>query len=191
MNKNFVDSLELVLAHEGGYSDHPRDPGGATMKGVTLAVFRRFYGANQSKEDLKNITKEQLQEIYKIGYWDKCQCDDLPPGVDYGVFDAAVNSGPGRGVRWLQGAVSSDQDGGMGPNTMTKVLEHNPLDVIEDMTDFRITFLRRLSTWPDFGKGWTRRVREVRQIATTLCKDQTPEASVVTPSEDFETVRKG
>ncbi len=191
MKKNFVESLELVLVHEGGFSDHPKDPGGATMKGVTLAVFRRFYGENQSKNDLKNISQEQLENIYKTGYWDKCQCDDLPSGVDYGVFDAAVNSGPGRGVRWLQGAVGSEQDGGMGPNTLAKVLEHNPLDVIEDMTDLRITFLRRLVTFPDFGKGWTRRVREVRQVATALCKDQLPEASVVTPSKEFETVRKG
>ncbi len=84
------------------------------MKGVTLATFRRHYGKQKTKKDLRNITTRQLQNIYRKGYWDKCKCDDLPAGVDYAVFDAAVNSGPGRSAKWLQGAVGAKQDGGIG-----------------------------------------------------------------------------
>lgn len=191
MESNFVVALERVLAHEGGFSDHPSDPGGATMKGVTIAVFRRHYGEDRTVEDLKNINTEQIQHIYKTGYWDKCDCDKLPGGVDYGVFDAAVNSGPGRGGRWLQGAVGADQDGIVGPDTLKAVSEHNTLDVIEDMCDLRMVFLKRLATWPVFGKGWTRRVREVRAVASAMAKDQDPSVAWVTPSNTFETVRKG
>jgi hypothetical protein len=121
MKENFEQSLQYVLVHEGGFADHPSDPGGATMKGVTLATFRRHFGANKSVNDLKNITQAQLEQIYRSGYWDKCRCDQLPSGVDYAVFDGAVNSGPGRSAIWLQGAVGAVRDGGIGPNTLSKV----------------------------------------------------------------------
>ncbi|MEZ5552415.1 MAG: glycosyl hydrolase 108 family protein [Pseudomonadales bacterium] len=91
--------------HEGGWADHPRDPGGATMKGVTLATYRRHFGAKQDKNELKNNSDKELERIYRAGYWDVCQCDRLPSGVDYAVFDAAVNSGPGHSIRWLRASV--------------------------------------------------------------------------------------
>jgi len=82
MKDKFEEALKLVLSHEGGWSDHPRDPGGATMKGITLAVFRRHYGANKTKEDLKNISDDALRQIYRSDYWDKCLCNDIPAGLD-------------------------------------------------------------------------------------------------------------
>ena len=69
MQGNFEDALKHVLVHEGGYVDHPKDPGGATNKGVTLAVFQRFFGAGRTKDDLKNISDE-LRAVYKMGYFD-------------------------------------------------------------------------------------------------------------------------
>ncbi|MFV2057955.1 MAG: glycosyl hydrolase 108 family protein, partial [Thiohalomonadales bacterium] len=81
MEANFKNSLKNVLAHEGGWADHPDDPGGATMKGVTLATFRRYFGENKSKQDLRNISEQALQQIYSSGYWDKSSCDLLPTGV--------------------------------------------------------------------------------------------------------------
>ena len=112
MNTNFSNALRHVLRHEGGWSDHPKDPGGATMKGVTLLVYRRHFGADKGKNDLRQITEAQLEQVYRSGYWDKCHCDELPTGIDYVVFDAAVNSGPGRGAKWLQAAIGAKQDGG-------------------------------------------------------------------------------
>ena len=95
MKKNFKKALKHVLVHEGGWADHPRDPGGATMKGVTLATYRSHFGEGKSKNDLWNITDEELGQVYRSGYWSKCHCDELPAGVDYVAFGAAVNSGPG------------------------------------------------------------------------------------------------
>ena len=110
---NFDRSLLLVLAHEGGWADHPKDPGGATMKGVTLATFRR-YRPGASKADLRNISDADLQRIYRDGYWNVIRGDDLPSGLDFAVFDYAVNSGPGRAAKHLQAVLGVPQDGKVG-----------------------------------------------------------------------------
>jgi lysozyme family protein len=171
MEINYKSALKHVLVHEGGWADHPNDPGGATMKGVTLTTYRSHFGADKSKDDLRNISDEELEQIYRSGYWNKCRCNDLPSGVDYTVFDAAVNSGPGRSAKWLQAAVGANQDGGIGPNTLSKVGEHDPIGIINDICDLRLTFLRNLSTWSDFGKGWERRVEGVRTTAIAKVKE--------------------
>ena len=188
MKRSFKKAITHVLVHEGGWADHPQDPGGATMKGVTLAVFRRYYGSDKSKRDLRRITAEQLAHIYRTGYWDKGCCDDLPAGVDYAVFDSAVNSGPGRAAKWLQAAVGSVQDGAIGPKTLEKVASRDPRTVINDMLDLRLRFLKGLSTWPVFGRGWGRRVEDVRHVALELAggPDQP-----LTPSMDYQVVRRG
>ncbi len=168
MKNNFRKSLKQVLQHEGGWADHPRDPGGATMKGVTLAVYRRYYGAKKTKQQLRNISDTELEHIYRDGYWDKCHCDDLAKGLDYAVFDAAVNSGPGHSAKWLQAAVGAGQDGSIGPKTLAKVAEHQPIPVIDAICDRRLAFLKGLSTWADFGRGWGRRVEGVRHDAKAM-----------------------
>ena len=131
MKRNFKKALKHVLVHEGGWADHPKDPGGATMKGITLATYRRHFGEDKSKDDLRNITDEDLGQIYRSGYWSKCRCNELPAGVDYAVFDGAVNSGPGRGAKWLQAALGAKQDGGIGPKTLSRVEEHDPIACCE------------------------------------------------------------
>lgn len=189
MKTNFKDSLKHVLVHEGGWADHPRDPGGATMKGVTLLTYQRHFGKDKTKEALKNISDEELEQIYYSGYWSKCRCDDLPAGLDYSVFDAAVNSGPGRGAKWLQASVGAVQDGGIGPVTLSFVKEKDPVQVIDLMCDSRLTFLQGLSTWADFGKGWRRRVEGVRTTAVAMAGGTSPEA--IAPTIDYVTVKKG
>ena len=191
MKRNFKKALKHVLVHEGGWADHPKDPGGATMKGVTLATYRRHFGKAKSKNDLRNIADEELEQIYRSGYWGKCRCDELPVGVDYAVFDAAVNSGPGRGARWLQAAVGAKQDGGIGPKTLSRVEEHDPIQVTGVMCDRRLSFLRSLDTWPTFGKGWGRRVEGVRATAIAMAGGTSPAVEEITPSVDYEVVKKG
>jgi lysozyme family protein len=188
VKKNFKSSLKHVLQHEGGWADHPKDPGGATMKGVTLMTFRRHFGNQQTKTALRNISDEQLGQIYRSGYWDKCHCDQLPSGIDYAVFDAAVNSGPGRSAKWLQAAVGAKQDGGIGPRTLAKIKEQEPIQVTENICDRRLAFLRSLATWSTFGKGWGRRVEGVRATALEMSDVKKPE---ITPSIDYKTTRKG
>ena len=191
MNKNFDSALQHVLVHEGGWANHPKDPGGATMKGVTLATFRRHYGSKMTKTDLRNISDTELKKIYKTGYWSKCKCNKLPAGVDYAVFDAAVNSGPGRSAKWLQGAVGAKQDGGIGPKTLERVKQLNPIQVSDDMCDRRLTFLQSLSTWSTFGGGWGRRVESVRITAHAMAEGGGSLIAEIPPSVEYVTTKKG
>ena len=189
MRKNFEFCLDHVLKSEGGWSDYKDDPGGATMKGVTLLTFQRFYGADKTKEDLRQISPEALSHIYRTGYWNKCLCDDLPGGVDLTVFDGAVNSGPWRSAKWLQAAVGAIQDGHIGSNTISKTRAKDGVSVIHGICDQRISFLKTLSTWPSFGKGWQRRVERLRADAVALSLGKAPDATI--PPEQFEIVRPG
>ncbi len=168
MDRNFPRALSLVLRSEGGWSDNPADPGGATMKGVTLANFRRYVKADASKADLRKISDEQVATVYRRFYWDAVAGAELPGGVDYAVFDFAVNSGPGRAAKYLQAAVGAAQDGRVGPATLRAVGARPPGPVIDDLCDARLAFLRRLPTWPVFGKGWSERVRSVRSQALLM-----------------------
>lgn len=168
MDRNFQRALSLVLKHEGGWSDHPADPGGATMKGVTLANFRRYVKADATKDDLRRISDAQLATVYRRFYWDAVHGAELPDGVDYAVFDFAVNSGPGRAAKFLQGVVGVAQDGRIGPATIAATKTAMRATVINDLCDKRMKFLRGLKTWPTFGKGWTSRVSGVRSDALKM-----------------------
>lgn len=167
MNRNFERALPLVLKHEGGFANHPKDPGGATMKGVTLATFRR-YKPGATVADLKAISPNILAQIYRDGYWNEVNGDDLPAGVDYAVFDFAVNSGPGRAAEYLQAVAGVAQDGRVGPQTIAAVAKLDPASVINSLCNRRLAFLKRLKTWPTFGKGWESRVAGVRKEALAM-----------------------
>jgi len=165
---NFDKCLEMLLHHEGGFVNHPRDPGGMTNLGVTLRVYERWIGKKVSEQEMRDLTVEQVAPIYKHNYWDKCRCDDLPSGLDWSIFDWAVNSGPGRSAKALQGIIGATQDGGIGPKTLQLVAEHNPQEMIEKMHDKRQGFYEGLKTFDTFGKGWSRRNLETREKALEL-----------------------
>ncbi|WP_144223482.1 glycoside hydrolase family 108 protein [Mesorhizobium amorphae] len=185
MDRNFARALSLVLKSEGGWSDHPDDPGGATMNGVTLANFRRFVKPDATKADLHKITAEQVATVYRRYYWDAVAGAELPGGIDYAVFDFAVNSGPKRAAEFLQGVVGAKQDGKIGPDTLKAVRGMMRAAVINDLCDKRMVFLGGLGTWKTFGKGWTRRVSEVRTEALKLAAqpDKDPPVVVEKPIE--------
>lgn len=187
MDRNFARSLALVLKSEGGWSDNAADPGGATMKGVTLANFRRFVKGDATKADLKKITDEQVATVYRRFYWDAIAGAELPDGVDYAVFDFAVNSGPGRAAKYLQAAcgVGIVQDGRIGPATLAAVRAKPAGVLIDTICNARLKFLERLPTWPKFGNGWQRRVVAVRvqaMLMTTPAAPPTPAPSPVAPT---------
>jgi len=188
MEINFAVSLTHVLEHEGGWADHPQDPGGATMKGVTLITYRRHFGDHKSKRDLRNITDQELGHIYRSAYWDKCHCDALPAGVDYAVFDAAVNSGPGRSARWLQAAVGAEPDGGIGADTLAKVTAHDAVQITALLCAQRLKFLQSLDTWETFGKGWESRVEAVRATAMAMAAGKQPQTTLTL---DYQIIKKG
>nr|VFK39655.1 MAG: Lysozyme family protein [Candidatus Kentron sp. SD]VFK45089.1 MAG: Lysozyme family protein [Candidatus Kentron sp. SD]VFK78267.1 MAG: Lysozyme family protein [Candidatus Kentron sp. SD] len=199
MKENFENALRRVLIHEGGYVDHPKDPGGATNRGVTLSTFQRFYGRRMGKEDLRAITDEQLRHIYKTGYWDRCRCDDLPEGVDYVVFDQAVNSGPGRSAKWLQKTIGVPEDGGVGPRTIGAASRCPPPRAVKDMCAERLGFMQRIrggELWRAFGRGWQSRVDSVRAHGLSLAMGEIGNPEPETPagggaSPDYEIVRRG
>ncbi|MET3924623.1 glycoside hydrolase family 108 protein [Devosia sp. 2618] len=170
---NFAQALGEVLKHEGGWADHPKDPGGATMKGVTLATYRR-YRPGATKAQLRAITDAELQRIYREGYWDAVRGDDLPAGLDLAVFDFAVNSGPGRAAIYLQNIIGVAPDGKIGPITLKAVEKHSVASLINELCSHRLAFLERLSTWPTFGKGWSRRVADVRAKSLSMASAMPP-----------------
>ncbi len=166
MEENFDRFLKLVLKHEGGYVNHPSDPGGATNKGVTIATFRRMINKNATVTDLKNITDAQLAKIYRAGYWDKVKADQLPSGLDYAVGDFGVNSGPGTAAKYLQRALGNVKvDAVIGPETIAAANESDTADLIKKLCSLRLAYLKSLKTWPVFGKGWESRVKGVLKEA--------------------------
>ena len=182
MKSNFDHCLRLVLAHEGGWADHPKDPGGATMKGVTLATYRK-YKPGATKAQLRAISDADLAMIYRDGYWNKVKGDDLPAGLDLVAFDAAVNSGPGRAARWLQEALGVNADGAIGPKTIAAAQDAHKEAVIDRACSIRLNWLRTLPHWPTFGKGWTRRVEDVRDTASKMAAEHVTVTPVAPPSQ--------
>ena len=170
MQENFDKCLEMLLHHEGGFVNHPRDPGGMTNHGVTRHVYERWVGRKMSEQDMRDLTPADVAPIYKNEYWKRCKCDDLPSGVDWCVFDWAVNSGVGRSAKALQGIIGATQDGGIGPMTLKLIAEHEPKELIEKMHDKRQGFYEGLKTFDSFGTGWTRRNKETRESALELLK---------------------
>ena len=168
MNQNFDKALAAVLVHEGGYVNNPKDPGGMTNLGCTKAVWEEHCGHPVDEKAMRALTPVDVAPLYKSKYWDKVKCDDLPSGVDYVVFDAAINSGPGRAAKWLQACVGVEPDGGIGPKTLAAVRAMDAKQLINDYGKRRLSFLYDLPTWDTFGKGWARRVNEVTQVGQTL-----------------------
>lgn len=165
MKDNFEECLAHVLKHEGGYVDHPKDPGGATNLGCTKKVWEEWVGHEVTKDDIRALTVADVAPLYKARYWDKCRCDDLPHGVDFAVFDLAINSGTGRASKFLQGACGVAADGAIGPATLAAVTKMNPRELASKICERRLEFLQALPTWETFGKGWGRRVAETEEVA--------------------------
>lgn len=172
---HFSKILTNTLHHEGLWSDHVKDPGGATMKGVTLKTYSDWLGRPATKEELRAIPDDHLEAIYRKGYWDKVRGDDLAaisPGLAACVFDFAVNSGPGRAAKALQGLCGAVTDGGIGPNTLKQVKAWvdllGPQKAVDAYQAFRQHYLESLDTFATFGRGWTRRVAEVSAFAKDM-----------------------
>ena len=161
----FEEALEHVLKHEGGFVNHKLDKGGITNLGVTIAVWEEWIGRESSEDEMRNLKPEDVAPLYKKMYWDRVKGDDLPSGVNYCVFDAAVNSGTGRAAKWLQEAVGAVPDGAIGVKTLAKVAAHDADSLVNAYCDVRLNFLKSLKTFDTFGKGWSRRVEGVRQTA--------------------------
>ena len=175
----FKRSLKPVLRHEGGFVDHPKDPGGATNKGITQNTYDSFRrSVDKPKRSVEDITMQEVEQIYREQYWDAVRADDLPAGVAYAVFDAAVNSGPSQAAKWLQREVGADDDGIIGKKTIAAVKDYNGdiNQMIKSYNARRLKFMKSLRHWKEFKNGWTRRVEEVTEQAVKWSDDPSREA---------------
>lgn len=168
MKQNFDKALAAVLHHEGGFVNHPDDPGGMTNLGCTKAVWEEWVGHPVDEKAMRALTPADVGPLYKKRYWDKIKGDDLPEGVDYVVFDCAINSGAGRAAKFLQECVGAVVDGAIGPRTLALVKAQDQAQLIQDYSSRRMTFLMELPKWSVFGKGWGRRVNEVEKTALSM-----------------------
>jgi len=168
MDRNFARALSLVLREEGGFVNDPHDPGGATNKGITIATYRRYVNSKGTVDDLKHITAAEVAKVYKRQYWDAVKGDDLPDGIDYAVFDFAVNSGPGRAAKFLQRILGVAVDGKIGPATIGAAKASFKASVINTLSADRLEYLRGLPTWGRYRKGWSARVARVKTAALDM-----------------------
>ena len=169
MHKKFSKALAKVLKHEGGFVDHPADPGGATNKGVTQKTYDRYLrDRNTASRSVRDITDFEVEEIYRLYYWNRIKGDDLPSGLDYCVFDTSVLFGPGRAARFLQLSVGVSADGVIGPITLAAAEDSEVPSVVDDICDKRLAYLRTRKHWPVFGRGWTNRINDLRRDAKEM-----------------------
>ena len=168
MKENFEKSLELVLAHEGGYVNHPSDPGGKTNLGVTQRVWEDYVGHKVDEQTMRNLTKELVAPLYKSRYWDAVHGDQLPSGADYLAFDFAVNAGAFRSIKTIQRALNITADGIIGPVTVKAIQDTNAEEFINNFTNAKESFYRSLANFPTFGRGWLNRVAKSKRIAEEM-----------------------
>lgn len=168
MQNNFEQCFKWLLAHEGGFVNNPRDPGGMTNLGATRANWAAWLGHDPTEAEMRALTPADVAPFYRAKYWQAMRCDDLPSGVDWVVMDFGVNSGIGRSAKFLQRVVGAGQDGQIGPLTLANVKACDPKKLIDEICDARQAFLESLPTFAYFGKGWTARVKEVRAQAKSL-----------------------
>lgn len=170
----FSRALAETLIHEGGYVNHPKDPGGRTNLGVTQRVWEAWTGKSSNEAEMRSLTREMVAPLYRKNYWDAVRADDMPAGIALCVFDFGVNSGPPRAITYLQRALSAPVDGKIGPQTIAAVKAyvalHGEKNLIKVYQDNRRAFLRSLGTFPIFGKGWMRRVDAVERTAMSLAR---------------------
>jgi len=174
MRGNFERAFREILKHEGGFVNHPKDPGGITNLGVTRATYEAWVGHRVPEQVMRELTPDHVRALYKARYWDAVKANDMPDGVDLCLFDFGVNAGPARARKYLQLVVGAKADGIIGPNTMKQVQQylqaHGAEGLIDAYQSARERYYRKLRHFPTFGRGWLRRVKEVRVAARSMVK---------------------
>jgi lysozyme family protein len=168
MKENWDKSFEMVLKHEGGFVNHPKDPGGMTNLGVTRSAWEAFINRKVTEDEMRALTPEGVKPFYKALYWDRIKGDSLPDGVDYAAYDLAVNSGPHRAAQYLQQIAGVTADGMIGPKSLEAIKSCDAKETADAICDMRMDFLKKLPTFDTFGKGWSIRVAEVKARAISM-----------------------
>jgi len=168
MKENFGEALKAILKHEGGFVNHPKDPGGMTNLGVTKKVWEEWIGRPVGEKEMRALTPATVAPMYKKKYWDAIKADELPMGLDYLMFDFAINAGPNRAIKTMQKAIGTNPDGVIGPKTMQALKTADQKDLIAKFSMEKELFYKALPTFATFGKGWMRRVAEAQSHAVTM-----------------------
>jgi len=168
MKENFDKCFELVLGHEGKYVNDPRDPGGRTNMGVTQRNWETYVGKPVDENIMRNLTPDEVKPFYKKMYWNKIKGDDLPAGIDYATFDFAVNSGVNKAAKCLQEIVGVQPDGIIGMKSLEAIKAAPPDEVVDALCDMRMQFLKSLSKFNIYGKGWSSRVAQVKSVSDSM-----------------------
>jgi lysozyme family protein len=168
MKENWDACFTMVLKHEGGFVNHPKDPGGMTNLGVTRKNWELYLDHDVTEADMRALTPEMVKPFYKKNYWDRIRGDDLPSGVDYAAYDLAVNSGTGRAAKYLQRIAGVAEDAVIGPRSLEAIKKCDAEDTVDEICNMRMDFLKGLDTFDTFGKGWTIRVNDVKAKATEM-----------------------
>lgn len=166
--ENFDQAVSLTLSFEGGYSDHPLDPGGATNRGITLATLARHRGKPVSKSEVMALTEAEARAIYRASYWNAVSCDALPAGLDLAMFDFAVNSGPARAIAALSALLGQKGRSTIDQAMLDRLKSADCSLLARQLCRKRLGFLQGLKIFPTFGRGWTRRVEAVSAAAAAL-----------------------
>lgn len=174
MERNLNTSITLVFGHEGGYVNHPKDPGGPTKYGITQRTLKAWRGKPVSIADVKALTLDEASRILKAQYWGPVRGDALPSGLDHAMFDFAVNSGPAQAAKILQRILGVAADGVIGARTLQAVAAKNIASLLDTLKAERMVFLKSLKNWKTFGDGWGKRVKRVTQEAKTLAAQKKP-----------------
>jgi lysozyme family protein len=173
VKSNWDQAFRQVIIYEGGFVNHPKDPGGPTNLGITQATLSRYLGRNATIADVRALTKASVQPIYKKFFWDVLRCDDLPGGVDLAVYDFGVNSGTCRAARYLQSVVGVVQDGQIGIKTIAACDKYSAEEIVRRLVAKRRGFLMGLGSWQTFGKGWNRRLVSVLSTSLAMAPPKT------------------
>ena len=183
-------ALARLLVHEGGYSNHPADPGGPTNFGITIYDYRKYVKPEATAADVRAMKVEEAKAIYRSKYWNAQRCDELPAGVDYAVFDYGVNSGIGRSGKVLRRALKlPDSTGVVNDAVIAAARAADAKALIIAICEERLRFLQSLRTWGVFGKGWGARVAEVRAFAVQLAAGSA--APMPAPTAELQQAGKG
>jgi lysozyme family protein len=177
MKDNWNDFFEMLIKHEGGFTDNKNDKGnkedghgneGSTMLGVTAYNWAKYTGKPAPKDVMRKLTKEDVKPFYEKDYWRPIRADDLYSGLDYSVADMAVNAGPSRAAKLLQRVLAVKADGKIGNQTLKAMHDHEPKELIEKYYDAREGFYRKLDDYKHFGKGWSRRNKETLEKSLAM-----------------------
>ena len=168
MNGNFERCLALVLKSEGGYVNNPADPGGMTNLGVTKNTYEAWVNRTVDETEMRSLTPDDVAPLYEHNYWNRVAGNELPVGVDYCVFDAAVNLGPSQAIKLIQRALNVVDDGILGEKTLAASHQRDAAELIEQFSEEHLQLMQTKKTWATFAKGFQNRIDFVKETALQM-----------------------